>query len=161
MFLLCLRHVNGCDRDSDCQTSYETCDDGECKHKHIFSMHFKEFAGIVVIVSMSTLSSAGGIGGGTIVVPIFKIFFNFRPSESVALANTFMVASSLTRFVINYRKRHPLKDKVLIDYQLVSALFPILLVGSTVGVMFNIILPEVIQTIFFTILLTLLSLSIL
>ena len=50
-----------------------------------------------------------------------------------------------------------MKDKVLIDYQMVSALFPTIVIGSTVGVMLNIMLPEVIQTVLFALLVFMVS----
>ena len=61
--------------------------------------------------------------------------------------------------MLNYKKRHPLKDKVLVDYQLVSAVFPTLLVGSTVGVMMNVTLPEVVGTVCYTILLLIITIA--
>ena len=52
--------------------------------------------GMVVMMFMSTISAAGGLAGGTMVIPIFKIFFNFTQRESVALANTYIFISTLT-----------------------------------------------------------------
>ena len=85
-----------CSSDSDCNNGYKSCESGECVHRHVFPMYFKETVGGVVLVMMSVTSAAAGLAGGTMIVPVMKIFFNFSQGESVALANTFMWVSTLT-----------------------------------------------------------------
>lgn len=54
---------------------------------------------------------------------------------------------------MNFRKPHPLKGYgTLVDYNYTSLVLPSVIVGSTIGVIINVITPEVILTILLTLL---------
>ena len=75
-----------CKADVDCYEPYETCEEGFCAHKGVFPIYSMEFLGIFVLSALIALASAGGIGGGEIVVPTIKLFFMFTQAASVPLA---------------------------------------------------------------------------
>lgn len=75
-----------CKADVDCYEPYEHCEDGYCEHKGVFPIYTMEFIGIFVLSALIALASAGGIGGGEIVVPTIKLFFMFSQAASVPLA---------------------------------------------------------------------------
>jgi hypothetical protein len=137
-----------CDKDSQCATSqhrYDVCDDGECKHKDIFPMYFLEFVGIFSIILIMALTNAGGIGGGSMTLPTYMIFFAFDSHQIVPLANFTNFIAAMTRFLINMKKKHPEKNMVLIEYDTCMVLMPMVLCGTMIGVFVNSILaPEVI-----------------
>ena len=53
--------------------------------------------------------------------------------------------AGITRFIINYKKKHPYKDAVAIDYSAAMILMPAIFLGSSIGVMMHSILPDIIQ----------------
>ena len=65
---------------------YEECIESLCEHKGVFPLQVLEFIGIFILGFLISLASAGGIGGGEIVVPCIKIFFQFSHALAVPLA---------------------------------------------------------------------------
>ena len=61
--------------------------------------------------------------------------------------------ASLIRFIINFKQKHPGKDKLTIDYDIVVVLLPMVLFGIQIGSILNYILPAVAITIALTIVL--------
>ena len=63
--------------------------------------------------------------------------------------------ASICRYLINFNKTHPLKNGtgVLVDYNIASLMLPMIVVGATTGVMLNKILPPIVVSVIFTILL--------
>lgn len=118
-----------------------------------------EFFGSVVLGIIVALSNAGGIGGGGFNVPIAIIFFQFNTKQAVALSNSCIFAASVTRFIFNYKQKHPQKDAKAIDYGIIMVMFPMVLLGSMLGVQMNVILPEAVILIFLAIILVLLSIQ--
>jgi len=49
------------------------------------------------------LTSAAGIGGAGILVPICLVFFNYSSTESIAMTNWIIFMSALGWFVLNFR----------------------------------------------------------
>jgi uncharacterized membrane protein YfcA len=41
----------------------------------------------MVIIVLSVLSIAAGVGGGTIITPLYMILFNFNTKEALAFSN--------------------------------------------------------------------------
>lgn len=75
-------------------------------------------------------------------VPIILIFFSFATKQAIALSNCCIFAGSLTRFILNFKQTHPNKDAKSIDYNIVMVMLPMVLMGSTIGVQINAVLPE-------------------
>ena len=123
----------------------------------MFPLEFLEFIGSIVLGVMVALSNAGGIGGGGIIVPIAIIFFAFRTKQAVALSNFCIFIASLVRFAINYKQKHPHKEGKVIDYGIIMVMFPMILLGSLLGVQLNLILPDIVLLGSLTIILILLS----
>lgn len=53
--------------------------------------------------------------------------------------------AGITRFIINYRKKHPYRNAVAIEYRAAMILMPAIFLGSSLGVMLHKILPDIIQ----------------
>ena len=112
-----------------------------------------EFAGSFVLGILIALAAAAGIGGGGIVVPICIIFFGFSTTGSIALSNFNIFVASITRFVYNFRERHPIKKRVSINYEVVMIMLPVIMLGSLIGVQINSMLPDAVILILLVILL--------
>lgn len=63
--------------------------------------------------------------------------------------------SAIARYLYNFNKSHPLKNGkgVLVDYNVASLMLPMIVLGASIGVMLNKILPSYIIASLLTILL--------
>ena len=96
---------------------------------------FLDLAGFVALSFMIILANAGGIGGGGLCIPFMMIFFRLPIFECVPLANFFGLIAAATRFILNFRQKHPTKKwAVTIDYELVALTMPLLYLGTLAGV---------------------------
>ena len=84
-----------------------------------------------------------GVGGGGIIVSFIMVFCNLDIKDAVAISGFTILVGSLTRFAMTYKERHPAKDAVQIDYTIATVMLPTVLVGSTLGILFNIVFPQV------------------
>ena len=146
---------DGCLVDAECDPPYEVCnvEKGFCEHKSIFPVEALEFFGIIVLGVIMALCNAAGIGGGGIVIPICLILFRFDTTHSIALSNVNIFMASLTRFILNFRSKHPLKDAVVVNYEIVLIMLPGTLLGALIGVQINSILPDIVILVLLTFLL--------
>jgi uncharacterized membrane protein YfcA len=95
--------------------------------------------GLFVVVVVSGLANAGGLGGGGILTPYIMIFFKLSIFECLPLANLFGLIATTTRFTMNYHQKHPnpakaAEGKVSIDYELVMFVMPMMYLGTLIGV---------------------------
>lgn len=137
-----------CTSDSDCFDTWEQCDLERkvCKHKSVFPINNLEFGGFVLIFLQLWLANVGGIGGGGVVVPIAMLFFKFDAKNAIALSNISIFLSSLMRFFYNAKRPHPLKNGkgLLVDHNLAILMLPLIVSGSSIGVILNILLPNLV-----------------
>ena len=117
----------------------------ECDREGVFPLTTLDYIGIPCLSILMSLATAAGLGGGEIVVPCIKIFFEFTQSDSAPLAQFCIMMAGITRFIINYRKKHPYRDAVAIDYSAAMILMPAVFLGSSIGVMLHRVLPDIIQ----------------
>ena len=148
----------GCAVDSDCpQSPYYVCRAKICVHKGIFPIYRSEFIGVLVLTVLIALANVGGVGGGGLIIPIIMALFGFHTKEAIAISGFTIFTGSVARFIYSYNQRHPEKDATMIDYGIVIVMMPLVLVGSFVGVLVNIMLPPVLLSIFLTVILLLLT----
>ena len=106
-----------------------------------------DILGVLVLLIMVILANAGGLGGGGILIPFMMLFFKLSIFECVPLANVFGLLASLTRFIVNYKQKHPnpvkAKDgKLSIEYEIIMLTMPLLYLGTLFGVLVGTILNE-------------------
>ena len=98
--------------------------------------------GAVFLFLGSALAAGGGLGGGGIFVPVLILVLSLSPKEAVPISQAMIFGGSLVNLVMNYRSRHPVvKTRPLIDYDAVLILEPLMLLGTTFGVMLNAVSP--------------------
>lgn len=135
LFLVIGALCQTCDSDAQCNPPYEICDlsKNDCMHKDVFPLTSGEFFGSIVLFLVILLSAGAGIGGGGNIIPVLLILYRFSPNLSIALSNFNIFISSLLRYLINFKVKHPLKNAVLIDYEIVMLMMPTTLMGSLIG----------------------------
>ena len=123
----------------------------------MFPVYMIEIAGVFVLSVLTVLSNVGGIGGGGIIIPITMSMFGFSTKEAIAISSSLILCGSATRFMLQINQRHPEKDATVIDYSIVILMLPVVIAGSFVGVILNMIIPSIILSSFLTILLIVLA----
>jgi len=121
--------------------------DGTCTHKSLlwspFYIEVMDIVGTFVLVVIMALATMGGIGGGGVVVLLIQRLLYFELKEAIALSGFSIFTCAVTRYIITLDSRHPeKKTNVALDYGLASVMMPTVLMGSFIGVWFNIMLPD-------------------
>ena len=130
-----------------------------CGHKGVFPVFGLEIGGIIVFSIIMALSNIAGIGGGGIAVPVLIAFFYFTTKTAIAISSFSIFLTTLARFIMNFKERHPEKNNVVvIDYDLVCIMMPTNLAGAQIGALILVTFPSLIIQIILTI--TLLFLAI-
>ncbi|KAL1205368.1 Sulfite exporter TauE/SafE family protein 5 [Cardamine amara subsp. amara] len=102
-------------------------------------------AGVLCFLA-SFISSAGGIGGGGLFIPIMTIVAGLD-LKTASSFSAFMVTGGSIANVIN----NLFGGKALLDYDLALLLEPCMLLGVSIGVICNRVLPEWLITILFAV----------
>lgn len=77
----------------------------------------------------------GGLGGGGLLIPYLMIFFGIPLLECVPLGNLMGLLAALTRFIVNYKQKHPSRPQRLsINYEVIQLTMPMLYLGTLLGV---------------------------
>ncbi|CAN6162245.1 unnamed protein product [Urochloa humidicola] len=86
--------------------------------------------------------SVGGVGGGGIFVPMLALIIGFDPKSSTAISKCMIMGGSISTVYYNLKLKHPTLDMPLIDYDLALLMQPMLMLGVSIGVIFNVIFPN-------------------
>ncbi|OMJ75588.1 hypothetical protein SteCoe_25243 [Stentor coeruleus] len=125
-----------CTIDSDC-LPYNSCHNELCAHKEIFQLEGLEWVGSVILLIVSIIANAGGVGGSVICTSLLLLLFYFNPHQAVALTQSFVFAGSFTSVALKIKDRHPTRNRPLIYYDMLMQLCSPLLLGVSIGVMVN------------------------
>lgn len=135
-----------CVVNADCPALYH-CMEGFCEHKGVFPLEPREFMGSVLMMVFVGIANAAGQGGSFIAAPILMIIFNYDPGHAIRLVYCVVFGGSLGNFLINFLARRDPSPKPLIDYDVSLIALPMLLCGTSVGVMLNNITPPAVTII--------------
>ncbi|CAL9115996.1 unnamed protein product [Musa textilis] len=98
--------------------------------------------GSVIAFAGSALGSIGGVGGGGIFVPMLVLIIGFDLKTSAAISKCMIMGAAGSTVYYNLRFRHPTLDLPIIDYDLALLFQPMLMLGISIGVAFNVIFAE-------------------
>jgi uncharacterized membrane protein YfcA len=139
-------HVS-CQTDQDCATlinRFYTCQANYCSNDTMLNFESSTIIGLVLIVLISAIANAGGIGGGAILSALYILWFNFSLGDAIPLSNATIFSGALMNFFVIFNKRQDKnQNRLMIDYQLASLILPLMLGGAMVGVIANKVLPPV------------------
>ena len=150
-----------CVHNEDCRNyPFEVCGSSLlCEHKDVFPVYSREFLGLLVLSLLMALSTVAGIGGGGVVTPMCMTFFTFSTKHAISISGFSILVCSLVKFVMCINQKHPQKDCVVIDYGMATIMLPTVLMGSLMGVLFNVMLPALLLQAILTLLLFFLALQ--
>ncbi|KAL2516902.1 Sulfite exporter TauE/SafE family protein [Abeliophyllum distichum] len=100
----------------------------------------------------AAFGSVGGVGGGGIFVPMLSLIIGFDPKSSTAISKCMIMGASVSTVYYNLRLRHPTLDVPLIDYDLAVLIQPMLMLGISIGVAFNVVFADWMVTVLLIIL---------
>ncbi|XP_059640969.1 sulfite exporter TauE/SafE family protein 3-like [Cornus florida] len=128
---------------------------GKSSYEHVWpEMQFgwRLVVGSIIGFFGAALGSVGGVGGGGIFVPMLTLIIGFDPKSSTAISKCMIMGAAGSTVYFNLRLRHPTLDMPLIDYDLALLFQPMLMLGISIGVAFNVIFADWMVTVLLIIL---------
>ncbi|XP_020217323.1 sulfite exporter TauE/SafE family protein 3 isoform X2 [Cajanus cajan] len=95
----------------------------------------------------AAFGSVGGVGGGGIFVPMLSLIIGFDAKSSTAISKCMIMGAAVSTVYYNLKLRHPTLNMPIIDYDLALLIQPMLMLGISIGVVFNVVFPDWIVTI--------------
>ena len=128
---------------------------GEASYHHVWPpMEFgwKIILGILIGFFGAAFGSVGGVGGGGIFVPMLTLIIGFDAKSSTAISKCMIMGAAVSTVYYNLKLKHPTLDMPVIDYDLALLIQPMLMLGISIGVLFNVIFPDWLITVLLIIL---------
>ncbi|KAF3783870.1 hypothetical protein EJ110_NYTH31339 [Nymphaea thermarum] len=90
----------------------------------------------------AAFGSVGGVGGGGIFVPMLTLIIGFDAKSSTAISKCMIMGAAGSTVYYNLKLRHPTLPMPIIDYDLALLFQPMLMLGISIGVAFNVIFAD-------------------
>ncbi|GFY86377.1 sulfite exporter TauE/SafE family protein [Actinidia rufa] len=118
---------------------------GKSGYQHVWPE--LEFGRRVVVGSImgyfgAAFGSIGGVGGGQIFAPMLTLIIGFDPKSSTAISKCMMMSAVGSAVFYNLRQRHSTLGLPVIDYDLAKLFQPMIMLGISIGVSFNVIFAD-------------------
>ncbi|KAG2699725.1 hypothetical protein I3760_07G203700 [Carya illinoinensis] len=114
-------------------------------YQHVWpEMEFgwKIVVGSIIGFCGAAFGSVGGVGGGGIFVPMLSLVIGFDPKSATAISKCMIMGAAASTVYYNLKLRHPTIDMPIIDYDLVLLIQPMLMLGISIGVSFNVLFAD-------------------
>ena len=111
-------------------------------HKPLLPLDNTDKLGFFFATLGLMIAAGGGIGGGGVLVPIYILVMKFSPKHAIPLSNITVFGGAVANTILNVRKRHPLADRPLVDWDLILVMEPLTIAGALIGAFLNKLLPE-------------------
>ncbi|KAG2722923.1 hypothetical protein I3843_02G127100 [Carya illinoinensis] len=118
---------------------------GRLGYTHVWpEMEFgwKIVVGTIIGFFGSAFGTVGGVGGGGIFVPMLTLIIGFDQKSSTAISKCMIMGGAGATVFYNLKQRHPTLDLPVIDYDLALLFQPMLVLGISIGVAFNVIFAD-------------------
>ncbi|KAG4380767.1 hypothetical protein AAZX31_15G015300 [Glycine max] len=90
----------------------------------------------------SAFGTVGGVGGGGIFVTMLSLIIGFDAKSATAISKCMITGGAAATVFYNLRQKHPTLDMPVIDYDLALLFQPVLVLGISIGVAFNVIFAD-------------------
>ena len=142
-----------CTADDQCP-KYYVCEESICTHKALFpDASSEEFGGVFIAIIANSISNAGGIGAGGLLVPYLTLLNNFTPNGGIIVTYAIVFGGGLGALLGIIFKKNPVTGGPLIPYNIDILCIPCLLGGVPIGILLNKILaPVVVNVLLFCLL---------
>jgi len=102
----------------------------------------------------ATLAAGGGIGGGGIFVPVYIMVMQLPPRLAIPLSAVTVMGGAMASTLVNFRRRHPIADRPIIDWDIMLVMQPLILTGALIGTLLHRVLSEQILVVMLVVFLT-------
>lgn len=137
---------SSCEVDNDCTNAHDdVCNNnGFCSLAGFFDpFSVTDFLATLVILLGAMIAAGGGLGGGGIFIPVYILILGMSTASAAALSQATIFGGSIVNLIMNFREQHPMRGhRPLPDLYTILIFEPMLLGGTIIGVIFNVILPE-------------------
>jgi uncharacterized membrane protein YfcA len=123
------------------------------EHEPLFPLTKSDFIGFSCAILGLMVAAGGGIGGGGVLVPCYILLMKFSPKHAIPLSNITVFGGALANTYLNAKKRHPLADRPLVDWDLILVMEPLTIAGALIGVFINKLLQEEVLVVMLVVLL--------
>ncbi|KAK3033790.1 hypothetical protein RJ639_034361 [Escallonia herrerae] len=113
---------------------------------------WKIIVGSIIGFLGAAFGSVGGVGGGGIFVPMLTLIIGFDSKSATAISKCMIMGAAASTVYYNLKLRHPTLDLPIIDYDLALLIQPMLMLGISIGVAFNVIFADWMVTVLLIIL---------
>ncbi|KAI4329245.1 hypothetical protein L6164_021533 [Bauhinia variegata] len=103
---------------------------------------WKIIVGTIIGFLGAAFGTVGGVGGGGIFVPMLTLIIGFDAKSATAISKCMITGGAGATVFYNLRQKHPTLDMPVIDYDLSLLFQPMLVLGISVGVAFNVIFAD-------------------
>jgi len=104
----------------------------------------RDMAGTLAIFVGSTIAAGGGLGGGGLFVPVFVLIVGMSTKAASAMSQAAILGGSVVNLVMYFRLSHPVRThRPLPDLNCILIFEPMLLGGTIIGVLLNVIFPNI------------------
>ncbi|CEO97887.1 Membrane transporter protein [Plasmodiophora brassicae] len=132
-----------CANDDQCG-AFHLCKAGACVVRSILDDYrpVDDTLGTVAVFIGAALAAGGGLGGGGIFVPVLVLIAGMSTKQAIPISQSIIFGGSLVNMAFNIGRTHPIvHERPLIDYSVIVMFTPMLLAGTSVGVILNIVFP--------------------
>ncbi|KAK1367744.1 Transmembrane protein TauE like protein [Heracleum sosnowskyi] len=105
----------------------------------------------------ASFGSVGGVGGGGIFIPMLTLIVGFDPKSATAISKCMITGAAVSTVYYNLKLRHPTIDMPIIDYDLILLINPVLMLGISIGVTFNVLFADWMVTVLLIVLFLVIS----
>ncbi|CAK9221705.1 unnamed protein product [Sphagnum jensenii] len=103
----------------------------------------------------AAFGSVGGVGGGGFYLPILSLVIGFDTKTTTALSKSMIMGAAFAAVLYNLKMSHPTcRNQPVIDYNIALLFQPMLLLGISIGVTFNIMFADWMVTLLLILLFT-------
>lgn len=121
----------------------------------IADMTSTDIVGLVFMTLALVIASAGGMGGGSFLVPSLVLIMGFDIKRASPISSFAVLGCAVASNWFNLRKRHPIADRPLIDSNLTALIVPVVMGGAIIGAVLTNLLPSYLISLLFVVVLAL------
>lgn len=148
-----------CRNDADCYPGAMQCNtkNGKCEVRSYFSMfNFRTCLAMIGAFFVCSIGVLAGVGGGGILVPMFCGFMQLPMQTAVGLSQSTICGQSTLNMYLAVQKKFPDEswERPLINYQYLSLMLPLGLIGTLFGGVLSKLCPDVLRLVLLFLLLS-------
>merc|ERR1719297_409414 len=103
-----------------------------------------DIGAMFAVLTGAMIAAGGGLGGGGVFVPIYILILGYPPKYAAALSQATIFGGSIVNLIMNLSKTHPTRaHRPLTDFSTLLIFEPMLLVGTIIGVLLNVMFPDI------------------